>query len=301
MFTRASIQSLVDQRATLPHLVTVLAPFSFEIRPAGFRDDEPNYRVVAERAAFRLRATVSPDYLAVAIVSAVVSGATSNPGRVEAFRRDLQGIGWNPRVELTNATFVIEATYGDVLGLDDDELSAVATSAALLMSEFVLDQLVITRPLGEMRSAVDRAVTNDPPADPWMYDPSERDRSTQVHRSLENWLIASLRERGVEPMDPAGEPFFDLAWVVGSEIYVCEVKSSTNSETHQLRLGIGQVVQYRELLEQAGWASVRPVLLIEREPRGQEWVAICDRLGVLLLWPTMWPAIGDSLTVKRDK
>lgn len=295
MFTRPAIQSLVDERATLLHAVTVLTPFSFEIRPMGFRRGEPNYRVVAERAAFRLRATVSPDYLAVAIVSAVVAGASNNPARVERLGHDLEGFGWTPSIDLTTSTFSIEAMHLGAVGLDDEELSELAVSAALLMSEFVLDQLVVTRALGEMRPAVDRAVSDEPPVDPWMYDPSERDRSTQVHRSLENWLIACLRENGIEPLDPAGEPFFDLAWSVGSELIVCEVKSSANSEVHQLRLALGQVLQYRQLLEQAGWPAVRPVILVEQEPRSGEWTRICERYGVTLFWPSTWETVRPRL------
>lgn len=297
MFTREAIQSLVDQRATVPHRVTLLAPFTFDLRPTGFRGDEPNYRVLAERAAFRLRATVSPDYLAVAIVAAVVAGASNNPARVDRLRVELQSAGWSPNVELSSSTFAIEATYLNAIELDEEELSELAVSATILMSEFVLDQLVITRPFGEMRPAVDRAVSSDGDADPWMYDPSERDRSTQVHRSLENWLIATLREHGIEPMDPAGEPFFDLAWLAASELFVCEVKSSTNSETHQLRLAVGQVLQYREVLERAGWAVVQPVILVEREPQAQEWISLCHRLGIILIWPAAWPEVRNRLTV----
>lgn len=299
MFSRAAIQALVDQRVTVPHLVTLLAPFTFDLRPTGFREDEPSYRVLAERAAFRLRATVSPDYLAVAVVAAVVAGASNNPARVVRLRLELEDSGWTPNVELSSSTFSIEATYMNTVELDEEELSQVAVSATILMSEFVLDQLVITRPFGEMRPAVDRAVSSDSDADPWMYDPSERDRATQVHRSLENWLIATLREHGIEPMDPAGEPFFDLAWLAASELYVCEVKSSTNSETHQLRLAVGQVLQYRELLMRAGWAVVQAVILVEREPRAPEWMAICDRLGIVLVWPAAWPEVRSRLTPKE--
>jgi hypothetical protein len=296
VFNRGAIQAVVNEVSSLQHVVTVLAPYSFELRPIGFGDDEPSYRVLAERTAFRLRATVVPDYLAVAIVAAVVSGSTNNPTRTTHLITDLEGAGWSPDIDLSSSGFRIQATRTDSVAMDEDDLAGSAAQAAVLMSEFVLDQLVITRPLGEMRGAVERAISGEPSADPWLYDPSERDRSTQTHRALENWLIASLKEKGIAPLDPAGEPFFDLAWQVHGALFVCEVKSTINSEVHQLRLGLGQVLQYRQLLEQAGWSRVTAVVLVEREPRAPEWQTILERVGVRLLWPSNWGALSEELT-----
>jgi hypothetical protein len=295
VFTRVEVQSLLDRDASLTHVATVLAPYSFEIRPLGFRVEDPNFRVLVERVAFRLRVTVVPDYLAVAVVAAVVSGAINNPARTDHLRSELEASGWTPEINLSAESFVVQATFDEVRALEGDALVEVAVQGGLALSEFVLDQLVITRPIGEMRQAVERPISDEPTADPWLYDPSERDRATQVHRSLENWLMASLRERGIEPLDPAGEPFFDLAWRVDDRFFVCEVKSTTNSEVHQLRLGLGQILQYAQLLKSSGLGDVEPVLLVEQEPRGGEWIALCARLSVTLLWPSQWETVAQSI------
>ena len=151
-----------------------------------------------------------------------------------------------------------------------------------------------------MRGAVERAVSDEPSASPWLYDPSERDRATQVHRSLENWLIRALRDRGVAPMDPAGEPYFDLAWRAGGRLYVCEVKSTTNSEVHQLRLAVGQILQYAQLLRRAGLDAVSPVILIEGRPQSPEWVELCAALSIVLLWPSEWESLAEILAPVGD-
>jgi hypothetical protein len=300
LFNRPEIQEYLDARASLPHKATVYSPYGFSVRPAGFTPDEPRYKVLVERAAFRMRVTVVPDYLAVAIVAAVVSGARNNPARVDRLASTLRGEGWSTDIALSPEAFRVEATYADVVGRSDSELVELGVVSALALSEFVLDQLIVTRPVGEMRSAVERPIDEGSANEVWLYDPSERDRSTQVHRSLENWLIVRLREHGINPFDPAGEPFFDLAWRRGNGMVVCEVKSSANSEVHQLRLGLGQVLQYQSLLEGAGLGPVEPVLLIEGPPADRSWMDICARHGVVLFWPDRWEDIAGRMTAGAD-
>ena len=49
------------------------------------------------------------------------------------------------------------------------------------------------------------------------------------------------QRRGLPPV-----PNFDLAWQKDRTVFVAEVKSITaENEEHQLRLGLGQVLQYR--------------------------------------------------------
>jgi hypothetical protein len=294
MFIRAAIQGAVDERASLPHTVSVPSPYAMELRPRGFPDGVPNYRVLVERAAFRLQATVLPDYLAVAIVAAVVSGARNNPARLERLKADVLEAGWRHDVQLSTEEFRIEATFEDAVGVDELELADRAVNVGVALSEFVLDQLLVTRPVGEMRAAVERPVGDQAPGEVWLYDPSERDRATQVHRSLENWLIAKLRDSGVEPLDPAGEPYFDLAWRAGDGLHVCEVKSSANNPVHQLRLGLGQILQYRHMLSRGGRDRISGCILVEDDPGG-EWVTLCSALGILLFWPARWDEVVEEV------
>jgi hypothetical protein len=299
MFDRAEIQARVNDIASLPHTVEALSPYAFELRPAGFPDSVPNYRVLVERVAFRLRAQVVPDYLAVAIVAAVVAGARNNPLQLQRLRDAVEAMGWTPQIALSAEEFHIEAVSSDA-GADDEDLADAASHAAVTLSEFVLDQLIVTQPIGEMRPAVERRIGEESVSQVWLYDPSERDRATQVHRSLENWLIAKLRESGVQPLDPAGEPFFDVAWIVGRRLFVCEVKSSANSETHQLRLGLGQVIQYRHILRSRRYDSVDACLLIENEPQDARWLQICSALEVTLFWPDKWDEVERHLLLVED-
>jgi hypothetical protein len=63
------------------------------------------------------------------------------------------------------------------------------------------------------------------------------------------------------------------------------VKSITaRNEERQLRLGLGQVLRYCDLLA-SGNAVVRSVLVTSSEPSDKRWVSLCDRLEVGLIWP----------------
>jgi hypothetical protein len=95
---------------------------------------------------------------------------------------------------------------------------------------------------------------------------------------------AWLSERGLIPLSPTGSPNYDLAWLDGSRLFVAEVKSLTaTNETQQLRLGLGQVLDYRAML--ARRREVVPVLVVEREPSDERWLGLCRDVGVILTWP----------------
>jgi hypothetical protein len=99
-------------------------------------------------------------------------------------------------------------------------------------------------------------------------------------------LAAFVRKMGYHPRSPrAGEPGFDLAWEGGGGVFVAEVKSlSTKNEEKQLRLGLGQVLRYRDILSGPG-TNVTAALVVERQPGDPTWVLLCRSLGVLLVWP----------------
>jgi hypothetical protein len=94
-----------------------------------------------------------------------------------------------------------------------------------------------------------------------------------------------LRSRHLTPRSPQpGEPQFDVAWVDGQILFVAEVKSLTRrNEEQQLRLGLGQVLRYRNLLT-SGHRTVVAVLALERAPSDLRWLRLCRELGVLLVW-----------------
>jgi len=68
---------------------------------------------------------------------------------------------------------------------------------------------------------------------------------------------------------------------------VAEVKSLTAAnEEKQLRLGLGQVLRYAHQLDRQ--AGTVPVLVVERIPRDSSWERLCEKLGVVLVWPDVF-------------
>jgi hypothetical protein len=129
--------------------------------------------------------------------------------------------------------------------------------------------------------------------DPQSVDPALVERGTQGHARAQNQLAAALRRAGFQPRSPApGEPNYDLAWETESDVWVAEVKSLTDSnEERQLRLGLGQVLRYRSILEGSG-ATVHAVLMAERKPSDPRWHALLGSLGITIVWPNLLGA-GD--------
>jgi hypothetical protein len=121
---------------------------------------------------------------------------------------------------------------------------------------------------------------------PFLRDPNLLDRALTAHVNLQNGLSDYLNARGAATWSPGpGEPDYDLAWELGGVRFVAEVKSLTASnEDRQLRLGLGQVLDYQQLMHSTD-PLVLAVLVIEREPASDRWLALCARHGVALTWP----------------
>ena len=74
---------------------------------------------------------------------------------------------------------------------------------------------------------------------------------------------------------------------------MAEVKSTTEAnEERQLRLGLGQVLRYRNLLTERS-QTAKAVLVVERPPRDFSWRSLCEDLGVLLVAPTDFAPLFD--------
>jgi hypothetical protein len=121
---------------------------------------------------------------------------------------------------------------------------------------------------------------------PFEVDPDKSGRGLRSHRALQNQLAALLRNHGLDPQCPRpGGPAYDLAWETPSAIFVAEVKSITvANEERQLRLGLGQVLRYQDLLQPAA-KPVIPVLAVNRKPWDRRWQRLCDKVKVSLVWP----------------
>lgn len=121
--------------------------------------------------------------------------------------------------------------------------------------------------------------------DPSSVDPALVERGLRGHTDTQNELARVLSNAGIEPRRglPPG-PNFDLAWQKDETAFVAEVKSiTTENEEHQLRVGLGQVLRYRQHLKALGHDHVVAVLVPERQPRDTSWRELCREVGVVLL------------------
>jgi hypothetical protein len=124
--------------------------------------------------------------------------------------------------------------------------------------------------------------------DPFSVDPALVERGLRGHTDTQNELASVLSSEGIEPRRglPPG-PNFDLAWQKDGTVFVAEVKSITaDNEEHQLRVGLGQVLRYRQRLSALGHDRVVAVLVPERQPHDPSWRELCQDLGVVLLCRT---------------
>jgi predicted RNA-binding protein with PUA-like domain len=126
-------------------------------------------------------------------------------------------------------------------------------------------------------------------------DPDAIGRGLRTHRRLQNQLSRLVRAAGLAPLRPSAiDPDFDLAWETPVATVVVEVKSCTKAnEIRQLRMGIGQVLDYEDTLRARGRA-VQPVLYLERAPSDARWVQLAERHNVRLVWPGSEHALFQS-------
>jgi hypothetical protein len=143
--------------------------------------------------------------------------------------------------------------------------------------------------------AVGKAYVTPPPLtplsgpEPFDVDPDLVDRGREAHRTTIDRLARWVTGRGFLPLIPEGiEPKYDLAWLEGDVLNVAEIKSITDkNEEGQLRLGLGQVIRYRQLLRSTHTTAsdVRAWLVPEREPTDASWRDTCYAAGITLLVP----------------
>jgi hypothetical protein len=146
--------------------------------------------------------------------------------------------------------------------------------------------LTTTAPAAGFGVAYCRAGADDPaegelPAH--LADLAELDRATKRHMDLQDRLADTLRRLGVEPRSPGSwQPQFDLAFEHVGKCFVVEVKSGDPVSAQQVRLGAGQLLEYRYLLSDTVSQEVHAVLLVEAEPP-HPWGALAVALGIQFL------------------
>jgi hypothetical protein len=127
-------------------------------------------------------------------------------------------------------------------------------------------------------------------------DPDKTDRGTKAHKDTEKALAEALNRAGLEPLSPAADdPHFDIAWRDKGVAFIVEVKSLTaENETRQIRLAIGQVLDYAYRLHWEDADTVRPVVAVEYEPTDSHWANLCEKNGIILTWPNDYDSMLAS-------
>jgi hypothetical protein len=122
------------------------------------------------------------------------------------------------------------------------------------------------------------------------------ERGTQRHEATRKALAEFISARGEEPHEPGKAARFDLGWRDrDGAVWIAEVKSlDRTSETQQLRLGLGQVLDYRQAIASPEM-PIRAALVVEQEPSDLRWVEVCAAVGVVLAWPDRFASVFSGI------
>ncbi|MDX3613514.1 BRCT domain-containing protein [Streptomyces europaeiscabiei] len=118
-------------------------------------------------------------------------------------------------------------------------------------------------------------------------DLAHLDKGTEAHESTIAALIEHLASQHIELRGHArNAPRFDAGWSRGDDVFIAEVKSLAGArEDQQIRLGIGQVLDYAHQLQLRSTRSrMRPVLVLEKQPTDSRWTSLAEASGILLTW-----------------
>jgi hypothetical protein len=125
-------------------------------------------------------------------------------------------------------------------------------------------------------------------------NPALLERALLSHSSTQNALADVVRGAGLKPTSPRGSVDYDLAWRLNGRLWVAEVKSLTDAnEVAQMRLGIGQLLDYAAALEHLGEHIEGLVLAVERHPSAHShWMRVCHRAGIRLCVAPEFTGLG---------
>lgn len=177
------------------------------------------------------------------------------------------------------------------LGLDAGALGLLSEAPSQSLGEALIrDQLSLLRPRLRSDKPYVRAdeLSTSSVGVVFGKDPEAVDRGLQAHAATQNLAASWLMERGYEVLSPLGGVNFDLAWRQGRRLCVGEVKSlHALNEVHQVRLGIGQVLEFAHRLD------AQPVLVFERRPSAEYHLELCESLDIRVAWPKNLEGLVD--------
>jgi hypothetical protein len=119
-------------------------------------------------------------------------------------------------------------------------------------------------------------------ADPFERDPQQLERALNAHGVLQNAIAGWAEGHGFRAMSPVGtDPQFDIAYRLPDETLVLvEVKSATTANFEgQLRIGLGQLLRYGEIMRNRG-ERVSLAIAAELEIVDDDWLSLFRRLEV---------------------
>jgi hypothetical protein len=130
-----------------------------------------------------------------------------------------------------------------------------------------------------------RSVRSTAP-EPFTWDADEKDAHTREHADVLTRLAEVLVEAGCPPVEGRrGRLACDLLFRTrGGEFVIVEAKSlPAGSDDHQLRIGIGQLVQYRSAMAARLPTAPRAVLAVPRAPVNfADWRQACRSVDIEL-------------------
>ncbi|WP_328660576.1 hypothetical protein [Streptomyces sp. NBC_00334] len=123
-------------------------------------------------------------------------------------------------------------------------------------------------------------------------DLNRLDKAAAAHEATVGALLAHLSGQGIDVHTHApGAPAFDAGWSHRGDLFIAEVKSLTGArEDQQIRLGIGQILDYAYQLRTAHPdRRLHPVLVLEKRPMDPRWSSLARSAGIRLTWAPGFP------------
>jgi hypothetical protein len=111
----------------------------------------------------------------------------------------------------------------------------------------------------------------------------KRNQSFNSHKEMESVLAKILDENGYNP-EQSPNPKTDIHWKTDKGIRIIEVKS-VRQELHQVRQGIGQLIEYSYQISSKGNTVDKCFLCLTSEPKRKIWRDILKSVGITLITP----------------
>ena len=174
--------------------------------------------------------------------------------------------------------------YG-ILIINFDEMNKLLAGDALTRSESRAARESYSSPAGVAYRPTKRSITRSKSPRQLVMDLDQLERKTAAHHQLVDAVAEAIEEAGRHPLSPlTSECAFDVAWEKSSVLNVVEVKTIDRHEVQQMRLGLGQVLEYRQTMRSQG-RKVKAHLVLSHEPTSMRMIAACEAVGVNLAWP----------------